>query len=92
MCDRRLDLRDIARQIGISFGIDESIFLIDILGMPKVSARGVPRMLTTDQKESRLDISKYLMSLYEDDPEDFMRRVVTKDESWVHHFDPEAKE
>ena len=51
----------------------------------------VPRMLTKDQKRSRLDISRYLLSRYEDDPEEFMDRVVTQDETWVHHFDPESK-
>ena len=86
MYDRRISLRDIARQIGISFGAVQSI-LSNILGKSKVSARWVRRMLTKDQKKSRLDISKYLLSLYEE----FMRRVVTKDETWVHHFDPEAK-
>ena len=49
---------------------------------------------------SRLDISKYLLSLYEDDPEEFMHRVVTQDETWVccdtketwvHNFDTEAR-
>ena len=43
-------------------------------------------MLTKDQKKSRLAIS-----LYEDDPQEFTRRVVTHDEMWVPHFDPEAK-
>ena len=47
--------------------------------MSEVSARWVPRMLTTDQK-SRLDISKYLLSLYEDDSE-YMHGVVTQDET-----------
>ena len=90
MCDRRRNLRDIASEVGISFGAVQSI-LTDILGMSKVSARWVPRMLTEDQKRSRLDISRYLLSRYEDDPEEFMDRVVTQDETWVHHFDPESK-
>ena len=91
MCDRRRSLHDIARQIGMSFGAVQSI-LNNILGMSKVSARWVPIMLTKDHKKSRLDISnKYLLSLYEDNPEEFMHCVVTKDETWVHHFDPEAK-
>ena len=59
--------------------------------MYKVSARWVPRMLTKDQGKSRLDISKYLLSLYEDNPEEYMHRVVTQGETEVHHFDPEAK-
>ena len=40
-------------------------------------------MLTKDQKKSRLDISKYLLSLYEDDPEEFMCRFVTQFETWA---------
>ena len=48
-------------------------------------------MLTDDKKRSRLDISRYLLSRYEDDPDDFIDRVVTQDETWVHHFDPESK-
>ena len=48
-------------------------------------------MLIKDQKKSRLDIHKYILSLYEDVPEKFMRQVVTYDETLVHHFDPEAK-
>ena len=35
----------------------------------------------------RQDISKYLLSRYGDDPSDFIKRVVTQDETCVHHFD-----
>ena len=55
MCDRIRSLHDIARQMCISFGAVLSI-LTDIIGMSKVSATLVPRMLTKDKK-SRLDIS-----------------------------------
>ena len=58
MCDRRRDLRSIAsEEVGIRFGAVQTI-ITDILGMSKVSARWVPRMLTDDQKRSRLDISR----------------------------------
>ena len=60
-------------------------------GMSKVSARWVPRMLTDGQKRSRVDISRYLLSRYEHDPGDFIDRIVTQDETWVPHFDPEWK-
>ena len=69
MCDRRRDVRSIAIEVGISFGAVQTI-LTDILGMSNVSARWVPRMLTDDQKRYRLDISRYLLSRYEDDPGD----------------------
>ena len=76
--------------MGISFGAVQSI-RTDILGMSKVSARRVPQMLTDDQKRTLLKISKYLLSRYEDDPKDFIKQIVTQDETWVHHFDPESK-
>ena len=90
ICDRRRDLRKIASEVGISYWAVQSI-LTDIFGMSKVLARWVPRMLTDDQKRTRLDISRYLLSCNEDDPGDFVERVVTQDETWVHHFDPESK-
>jgi histone-lysine N-methyltransferase SETMAR len=58
--------------------------------MSKLSARWAPRQLTDDQKRTKLDISRYLLSRYEDEP-DFIYRIVTKDETWVHHFDSESK-
>ena len=44
-----------------------------------------------DQKRTLLDISRYLLSRYEDDPGNFIKRVLTQDETWVHHFNPESK-
>ena len=46
--------------MGIRFGAVQS-FLTDILGMSKVSARCVPRMLTDVQKRTQLNISMYLL-------------------------------
>ena len=53
--------------------------LTDILGMSKVSARWVPRILSKGQKKSSFDISKYLLSLSEDNLDEFIHRVVTQD-------------
>ena len=90
ICDRRRDLRSIASEMGISFGTVQLI-ITNILGMSKVLVRWVPKMLTNDQKRTQLYISRYLLSHYEDDPGNFIERVVTQDEEWVHHFDPESK-
>ena len=91
MCNRRRNLRDIASKVGISIGVVRLI-LTDILGMSKISARWVPRMLKEDQNRSRLDISRYLLSCYEDHSEEFMDQVVAQDETCVHHFDLESKQ
>ena len=59
--------------------------------MSKVSARLMSQMLTDDKKWTRLAISRYLLSRYEDDPGDFIERAVTQDDTWVHRFDTESK-
>ena len=90
MCDRR-SLCDIARQIGISFGAVHSI-LTDILGMSKVSARWVLKLLTIDQKKSKLvflSISCLSMMMFHEGV--YMCPVVNQDETLVHHFDLQAK-
>ena len=53
--------------MGIRFGAVKSI-LADILGISKASVRWVLRMLTDNQKRTPLDIYRYLLSRYEDDP------------------------
>ena len=72
MCDRTRSMHDISKTYKYkSWGSVQSI-LTNSLGMSKVSARWIPKMLTKAQNKSRLDISKYLLSLYEDDPEELM--------------------
>ena len=73
----------------MSVGSIENI-LHDHLHMSKVSARWVPRFLTPIQKEQRADSCKELIELESKDTR-FYDRIVTMDETWVHHFDPEMK-
>ena len=49
MCYIRRNLRDIASEVELSFGAVQSI-LADILGMSRVSAIWVPRMLTEEKQ------------------------------------------
>ena len=60
--------------------------------MTKVSARWVPKLLGPDQKRLRSNMSKNNLAFFYADPERFIRRFVTMDETWVHHFQPEPKE
>jgi len=59
--------------------------------MKKVSARWVPRMLSDVQKADRSETSASLLSLFNENPDNFISRFVTVDETWLHHFDPESK-
>ena len=59
--------------------------------MKKVSARLVPRMLTAAQAKTRADICEDLLGRLRAEPKIFFDKIVTQNETWVHHFDPESK-
>jgi histone-lysine N-methyltransferase SETMAR len=61
------------------------------LGLKKVSARWVPKMLTSDQKRVRHLTAETNLALINRDPDKFLKKIVTVDETWVHHYDPESK-
>jgi len=60
------------------------------LKMRLVSAKFVPRQLTTDQMESRMMAVGDLFEKSTQDPT-FLTKIVTGDESWVFAYDPETK-
>ena len=90
LADRRVTIQHIAETLGISFGSVQTI-LTGVLHMSKLSARWVPRMLNEEQKQKRLEISRQLLDRFRGDTAGFLKRFVTQDETWVHHFDPETK-
>ncbi|KAG5312849.1 SETMR methyltransferase, partial [Acromyrmex insinuator] len=77
---------------GISHGTVISI-LHEQLGMKKLSARWVPRLLTVDHKRNRVTISKQCLKMFQRNvPDKFLRRFITVDETWIHYFISETKE
>lgn len=90
MDDRRLTVNQLADTVGISRERVENI-LHSELGMSKVSARWVPRLLTPDQKLTRLSLSQANLAIFEADQDGFLDRFVTQDVCWVHHFEPETR-
>ena len=63
MGDRRVTVNQIATSVGISRERVENI-LHNELGMSKVSARWVPRLLTPDQKLTRLTLSQENLAIF----------------------------
>ena len=61
------------------------------LGMKKLSARWVLRLLTVDHKHDRVTISKQCLEMFQRNPDEFLR-FITVDETWIHYFTPEMKE
>ena len=90
MADRRLTINDIATGVGLSHGTVCTI-LHKRLKMNKVCCRWVPRNLSDGDQMKRLECSRELLTLYDTDPQDFCSRVVTGDETWLHHWDPDSK-
>ena len=90
MGDRRVTERCIASAVGISQEIVHSIPTED-LNMRKLSACWIPRLLTVDQKHTRQNMSLANLNLFETDPDKFLLRCLTMDETWVQHFIPESK-
>jgi len=88
--DRRITREQIAKEVGISLG-SVSTILHDKLNMNKVCTRWVPRILSTFQRADRKAIAEELLQNFKAESDGFIDRIVTGDESWVHHYDPESK-
>jgi len=87
--DRRRTIRDIAEEVEVGYGTCQRVLMKE-LGMHRVAAKFVPRILTADQKQQRVNVCTELRQLASDD-ETFLSRVITGDESWVYGYDTETK-
>jgi len=83
--------KSIAEQLGISREWVGSI-IHENLDMWKLSAKWVPKCLNTDQKLQWWQSSEQLLEFFRHDPNDFLLRLVTMDETWLYHYDLETKQ
>jgi len=89
--DRRISAKSITEQLGISREQDGSIIHED-LDTRKLSPKWVPKCLNADQKRQRCQSSEQRLEFFRRDPNDFLSRLVTTDETWLYHCDPETKQ
>ena len=61
------------------------------LGFHKACARWVPKQLTEVHKQTRVDICQKHLDRYGNEQDIFLVRIITGDETWVHHYEPESK-
>ena len=87
--DRRIQVEEIAQTLGISHG-SVSTILHDRLGMRKLTARWVPKSLSDEQIATRASVCSALLKRFRS-KDDFLLRLVTVDEAWVHYYEPENK-
>ena len=87
--DRQIQVEEIAQALGISHG-SVSTILHDRLGMRKLTACWVPKSLSDEQMATRASVCSALLKCFRS-KDDFLLRLVTVDETWVHYYEPENK-
>jgi hypothetical protein len=83
--DRRLGVKVIVEELNMNRETVRQVVKED-LGMRKISAKMVPRILTRGEKQRRLHISSGLLRNAE-----IFNRATAGDESWCFQYDPETK-
>ena len=86
--DRRT-IRNLCAEVGIGYRSCLRI-LTEQLNMHRIAAKFVPRVLTQDQKDSRVAIGQELKETVINDPT-LLLNVITGDENIIHAYDPETK-
>lgn len=74
--NRRITIREISEEVAISVGSVEEIVRKE-LQFSKVSARWVPRILTTEQREKRVEACQDLLQRYEEG-DSFLESIITR--------------
>jgi len=88
--DRRLTVRELEGDLAIPKSTVYRILSED-LGMTRVCAKFIPKLLSEQQKSLRLEIAKDNLEMINSD-ENLLKKVITGDESWVYGYDPETKQ
>jgi len=87
----RILTKSIDEQLGISHEQVGSIIHED-LDMRKLCAKWVPKCPNENHKRQWCQSSEQLLEFFRHDPNDFLSRLVTMDETWLYHYDPETKQ
>ena len=88
MNGRRITIREVADDVNISIGSCHEIFS-NVLGMKRVAAKFVPKMLSFEQEQWRMLVAQESLNEVNDDAE-LLKRIITGDETWVYGYDVET--
>ena len=89
--DGQISAKSIAEQLGMSRERGGSIIHED-LDMRNLSAKWVRKCLNADQNLQRCLSSEQILEFFRPDPNDFLLRLLTMDETLLYHYDPETKQ
>ena len=88
--NRIITVEEFAGRLNVSVGSACSL-IHDSLKFSKVCARWVPKELTEERKRKHLDVCSRHLARYREDGDNFLHQIVTGDETWIHHYEPESK-
>ena len=84
--DRRCSLTGLADTLRVS---KETIRrTVHDLGYRKICCRWVPHTLNAEQKRKRVEVANGILADYHARGDDFLKEIVTVDETWVKLYDP----
>ena len=87
--DQRVSVRKIVENTGFSQGTVHRILKKE-LKVRRISCKFVPKILTTEQRQQRVNICTENLARLRADPL-LLRKIVTGDETWLHRYDPDCK-
>ena len=64
----------------------------DNMGMQKLAVKWVLKTPECRSKSQWRQSSEQILEFFWHDPNDFLSRLVTMDETWLYHYDPEMKQ
>ena len=88
--DKRIKVEEIANAFHISHSSISTI-LHNRLGKRKLTTHWVPKSLSDEQMATRASVCSALLKRFRSKEDDFLSRLVTVDETWVHYYEPENK-
>ena len=65
--------------------------LLKRLGLRKICVHWVPHLLTDEQKQSRVRLASQVIEKYDKCDPRHLEEIVTGDETWICHFQPDSK-
>ncbi|KFD46377.1 hypothetical protein M513_12748 [Trichuris suis] len=89
--NRRISIAELTARSKLSRGIVGKI-LHDRLGLSKGRRVGCRKRFSPFERQLRVAHWKEVLELFENSEEDFLRRIVTGDEMWLCHYDPESEQ
>nr|XP_037270497.1 protein GVQW3-like [Rhipicephalus microplus] len=88
MQECHVTIQEVAEEVGISTFSALCIMTKD-MAMKRVAAKFMPKLLSVEQKQLRVEVSQDMLDFTSSDPS-FINTIITKDESWMFAYDPET--